>query len=155
LATMVHVGVLSVHDYLPFSWREILVPGASTWRPIAVALGTVGLYGLAMVTSSFYVRRWIGQRAWRYIHFGSFGVFVASLLHGIQAGTDSGSPLMLGVYAGAAIVVFTLTAQRMLTMRASRPLPPSPSAATGNFGQGTPARPASTAAVSRARSGSE
>jgi predicted ferric reductase len=125
LATVVHIGVLSVHEYLPFSWREILVPGTSTWRPIAVALGTVGFYGLVVVTSSFYLRRWIGQKAWRYIHFGSFGVFVASLLHGIKAGTDSSSPLLLGLYAGAAIAVFTLAAQRMVA-RTSSAEPSSP-----------------------------
>ena len=31
IATAVHVGVLSVHDYLDFSWSEILIPGESDW----------------------------------------------------------------------------------------------------------------------------
>ena len=92
LATLVHVGVLSVHDFLDFSWAEILVPGLSDWRPLAVTAGIGAFYGLVLVSTSFYFKRWIGQKAWRTIHFASFGVFVTSLVHGVWAGTDTVEP---------------------------------------------------------------
>ena len=114
IATLVHVGVLSVHDFLDFSWAEILVPGLSDWRPLAVTAGIGALYGLVLVSTSFYFKRWIGQKAWRTIHFASFGVFVASLLHGVWAGTDTARPLMIGLYVGSAIVVFSLVALRIV-----------------------------------------
>jgi methionine sulfoxide reductase heme-binding subunit len=114
LATLVHVVVLSVHDFLDFSWAEILVPGLSDWRPLAVTAGIGALYGLVLVSSSFYFKRWIGQKAWRTIHFASFGVFVTSLLHGVWAGTDTSSPMMIGLYLGSAIVVFSLLALRIV-----------------------------------------
>jgi hypothetical protein len=41
------------------------------------------------------------------------GVFVSSLVHGIWAGTDTSSPIMIGLYLGAAIVVFSLVAIRI------------------------------------------
>jgi hypothetical protein len=115
LATLMHVGVLSVHDYLDFTWLELVVPGWSDWRPLAVALGIVAFYGLALVSTSFYLKKWIGQRAWRTIHFASIGVFVASLLHGMWAGTDTRAPLMIGLYVGSAAVVFTLIGFRIVT----------------------------------------
>lgn len=142
LATAVHVGVLSVHDFLPFSWSEILIPGSSSWRPLAVALGTTAMYGLLVVSLSFYFRRWVGQKAWRYLHFGSFGVFAAALLHGILAGTDR-SGLVLGLYAGATAVVVVLLAQRVL------------SASPANDRHPASMNAVRTAAVSRDRSGSE
>jgi methionine sulfoxide reductase heme-binding subunit len=114
LATWVHVVVLSVHDFLDFSWAEILVPGLSDWRPLAVTAGIGALYGLTLVSTSFYFKRWIGQKAWRTIHFASFGVFVSSMVHGIWAGTDASSPMMIGLYLGSAIVVFSLLALRMV-----------------------------------------
>jgi methionine sulfoxide reductase heme-binding subunit len=114
LATVVHVGVLSVHDFLDFSWVEILVPGLSDWRPLAVTAGIGALYGLVLVSTSFYFKRWIGQKVWRTIHFASFGVFVTSLLHGVWAGTDTASPLMIGLYLGSAVVVFSLVAMRIV-----------------------------------------
>jgi hypothetical protein len=114
LATLVHVGVLSVHDFLDFTWLELLVPGLSDWRPVAVAMGIGAFYGLVLVSTSFYLKRWIGQKAWRAIHFASIGVFVASLLHGMWAGSDTQAPLMIGLYVGSAAVVFTLIGFRLV-----------------------------------------
>ncbi|MEX2651402.1 MAG: hypothetical protein WD473_03010 [Acidimicrobiia bacterium] len=113
LATVVHVMVLSIHDFLEFSWIEILVPGVSDWRPLPTAFGVVSLYALIVVIGSFYLKRFIGQKVWRSIHFISFGLFVSALLHGLLSGTDSGSPLILGLYAGSALVVLTLLAIRL------------------------------------------
>ncbi len=113
IATVVHVVVLSTHDFLDFSWTEILVPGVSDWRPLAVGMGIAALYGLVVVAGSFYVKRWIGQKRWRAIHFASLGVFVSSLVHGMWAGTDTSSPMMIGLYLGSAIVVFGLVAHRI------------------------------------------
>lgn len=113
LATVIHVVVLSIHDFLEFSWNEILIPGRSDWRPLPVALGVVAMYGLVVVAGSFYVKKRIGQKWWRAIHFASFGVFVSALTHGILAGTDTGSTLMIGLYAGTGGVVLTLLALRL------------------------------------------
>jgi hypothetical protein len=113
VATAVHVVVLSTHDFLDFSWSEILLPGVSDWRPLAVGMGIAAFYGMVVVAGSFYVKRWIGQRRWRAIHFASLGVFISSLVHGIWAGTDSSSPLMMGLFLGSGVVVFSLVALRI------------------------------------------
>ena len=41
------------------------------------------------------------------------GRFAASLLHGVTAGTDSRTPLMIGLYIGSAVVVAGLMGLRM------------------------------------------
>jgi methionine sulfoxide reductase heme-binding subunit len=123
LATLIHVFVISIHDFLDFSWAEILIPGVSDWRPLPIAFGTVAMYGLGVIVVSFYVRKWIGQRTWRTIHFGAFGVFLASLVHGIQAGSDSSSPLVMGLYAGATIAIFGLLAHRLTPTEIDSPEP--------------------------------
>jgi sulfoxide reductase heme-binding subunit YedZ len=124
LATLIHIVVLSVHDYLDFSWSEILVPGMSDWRPLGVAFGIAAFYGLVLVSTSFYFKARIGQKRWRAIHFSSFGVFVSSLVHGIWVGTDTSSALMIGLYLGSAIAIFSLAALRMVgDTRAEAPVP--------------------------------
>ena len=121
IATVVHVAVLSVHDFLDFSWAEILIPGVSDWRTGAVAMGVVAMFGLVVIVVSFYVKKHIGQKMWRTIHFGSLGVFVAALLHGISAGSDR-TPLIMGLYFGSAVVVAALIALRVSGEReSSRP----------------------------------
>ena len=79
---------------------------------------------MLLVSTSFYFKRWIGQKAWRSIHFASFGVFVTALVHGVWAGTDTSSPLMIGLYLGSAIVVFSLVALRLVA-ETSRTSPPA------------------------------
>ncbi len=113
LATVVHMAVLSVHDFVPFSWGEILIPGRSSWRPLATALGVVSFYTLVVVIFSFYVKKRIGQKAWRNIHFASFGLFVSALLHGMLSGTDTTNPWVLGLYFGSTVAVFLLLAHRL------------------------------------------
>lgn len=115
VATLVHVFVLSIHEFLAFSWAEILIPGMSDWKRLPVALGVVAFYGLVVVSLSFYFKKRIGQRTWRSIHYGSFGVFVASLIHGVQAGSDSAHPMVIGMYLGAVIVVMLLLAHRLIS----------------------------------------
>ncbi len=123
IATLVHIFVLSIHDFLEFSWAEILVPGLSDWKRLPVALGVVAFYGLVVVSMSFYLKKRIGQRAWRSIHYGSFGVFVASLIHGIHAGTDSAHPMMIGMYLGSVVVIMLLLAHRLISASSASPAP--------------------------------
>jgi predicted ferric reductase len=113
LATFVHMFALSIHEYIEFDWPDILVPGRATWRPTAVALGVVAFYGMTIISVSFYFKKFIGQQAWRAIHFGSFGVFVSTVLHGVMSGTDSGEPWMVGLYTGTAVAVALLLLIRL------------------------------------------
>lgn len=113
LATIVHMVALYTHDFLEFDAADILVPGRSEWRPLAVAWGIVAFYAMVLVIVSFYMRKRIGQRQWRLLHFLSYGVFLGALVHGLAAGTDSAEPVVLGIYIASAAVVVGLTAIRL------------------------------------------
>ena len=115
LATVVHMIALVADSFVEFSWLDVLVPGMSTWQPLATALGVVAFWTGAVVAGSFYVKKWIGQRTWRSIHFASYGAFTAALVHGAMAGTDRANPVVVGVFAAAAIGVAGLTLIRVLT----------------------------------------
>ncbi len=112
LATIVHMVALYTHDFLEFDAVDILVPGASEWRPLAVSWGVMAFYGLIVVTFSFYLRKWIGQATWRLLHFAAFGTFAGAGIHGIAAGTDTGSPAVLALYVGSVAVVVLLVIVR-------------------------------------------
>ena len=135
LATAVHMVALYAHDYMEFDAAAIFVPGASQWRPLAVAWGVTAFYGLIVVTFSFYLRSWIGQGAWRALHFASFGTFVGAAIHGITAGTDSTSPWVMALYAGSLTAVVLLIVVRATASaapdraRPTRQIPVRPTAA--------------------------
>ena len=70
-----HIVVLLADQYLPFSVAQILVPFAAPYRPVWVGLGTIGLYLTLLVSITFYIRRWIGQKTFRLIHLVSYIAF--------------------------------------------------------------------------------
>jgi DMSO/TMAO reductase YedYZ heme-binding membrane subunit len=113
IATVIHVTAILTDQYVGFSLTNVLVPGTSPWRPLAVAFGIVALYGLILTSSTFYIRRRIGQATWRAIHYLTYGVFTSALLHGIKAGTDSHGALAVALYGGTGVVVLALTAIRV------------------------------------------
>lgn len=115
IATIVHMVMLGLDDYIHFGPSQILVPGASSWRPFAVSLGVVAFYATTIVSLSFYVKRWIGHERWKTIHFIAFGTYLATLMHGVLAGTDTMHPVILGLYVTSAALVFGLVAVRALT----------------------------------------
>ncbi len=90
---------------IAFSLVNLLVPLNEPYAPFAVDLGVVSMYGLAIVLFSSWLRRRITNVAWRTLHYLSFGVFALVTIHGLLAGTDSGSAWMRLVYIAAVGVV--------------------------------------------------
>jgi len=116
-----HALVLLGDRYIGFTPASLLVPfGAAGYRPFWTGLGQVGLLVMLAVTLSFSVRRWIGRRAWRVLHFLSFALFVLVLGHGLGAGSDAGAPWARLLYWSTGTSVVFLTAYRTLLARAAR-----------------------------------
>ena len=106
----VHGVLLGLDKTVPFSLTQIVVPGLAPYAPLAVAAGQVTFYLTALVIASFYVRRTIGQRSWRLLHYLTFLAFIGATAHGLAAGTDSGSAWAWGIYVTASVsVVFLFT----------------------------------------------
>lgn len=97
-----HALLLLADRTVQFSWVDLLVPFASSYRPFAIALGVFGLYALVTLEVSSWLRRWTGGAPWRRMHAISFGLYIAATFHGILSGSDSGRwPLGL-LYLGSA-----------------------------------------------------
>jgi DMSO/TMAO reductase YedYZ heme-binding membrane subunit len=118
LATL-HVVILLADQSFAFTPRALLVPFASPYSPTWVGIGQITFYGLAIITASFYVRRQIGQRAWRMLHYLTFLAFIGATVHGIMSGSDSGSFWAFWVYlVPGATSVFLLTYRITISMAA-------------------------------------
>lgn len=104
-----HALILLGDDYISYSLAQILIPfAAAGYRPIATGLGQVAFYLAIMVTFSFYVKKRIGRRAWRIIHYASFLLFILIILHGLTAGTDASSLRYLYLVSFGSILFLTL-----------------------------------------------
>lgn len=119
----VHALLLTLDSTVPFSFADLLVPFQGPYRPLWVGFGQIAFYLALAVVVSFYVRGRIGQRAWRLLHYVTFLAFLTSTLHGLQAGTDSGTPWAWSIYMGATVAVVFLLAYRItlsISLRRSR-----------------------------------
>ncbi len=97
-----HVAAVLADPVMHFGLVAALVPFAAPWRPSAIAAGVVAAWLTLMLAVSFRMRKWIGQRGWRRLHYASFGAFLLALGHALAAGTDLagiGGPI-LAVVAG-------------------------------------------------------
>ena len=116
----VHGALLALDRTVPFSLAQIAVPGLAPHAPLWVAAGQVTFYLMVAVVASFYLRRRIGQRAWRLLHYVTFLAFVGATAHGLGAGTDSATPWAWWTYVGATTAVAFLFAYRVVTALGAR-----------------------------------
>lgn len=112
-----HALILLGDSYITYTIPDILIPFKNNeYRPVWVGLGQVAIYLLLMVILSFYLRKQIGRRGWRIIHFFSYAVFLMALIHGVMAGTDTQS-LGVDVYYWSLLAsILFLTTYRVLTV---------------------------------------
>jgi DMSO/TMAO reductase YedYZ heme-binding membrane subunit len=109
---------------MKFGVVAAVVPGAAPWRPVTVAAGIVAGYLMLTLAVSFRVRRQIGQRRWRQLHYASFGAFALALGHALHAGTDLQGNTGLIFAAIALAPILWLILARILMPRPGRPAIP-------------------------------
>jgi DMSO/TMAO reductase YedYZ heme-binding membrane subunit len=85
-----------------------------------VGVGQLSLAMWLVVFLSFYVRRRIGQKRWRSLHYLSFAAFLGATVHGLMAGTDTASSRIVVGYAVALAIVAFLLAYRIVLAAAAR-----------------------------------
>ncbi len=127
-ALVLHLGGLLLDPVLHFGVLSVLVPGAASYRPGAVALGIVAGWLSLALAASFKARRWIGQKGWRRLHYASFAAFWLALGHALLVGTDLkgfGGPVTALLAAGP---VLWLTFYRLLVPRQAPARPRVPAA---------------------------
>jgi DMSO/TMAO reductase YedYZ heme-binding membrane subunit len=117
----VHVVAILADSYVQFSPADVLLPLVSTWHPVAVAWGIVGLYVLVAVEITSLVRARLSPKAWRTVHMLSYVLLALVTVHFLAAGTDATdllpttSAVLMGTATGfgAAMLLTWRTAPRV------------------------------------------
>lgn len=122
-ALVLHAVSLVLDTTVKVSLAALVVPGLVAYRPAAVAAGVVGGWLFAVITASFWLRKRIGVRMWRRLHWFTYALFGLATIHGITAGTDASQPWARGLYLGALGSVVAATAWRALVPPARKERP--------------------------------
>ncbi|HET7310674.1 MAG TPA: hypothetical protein VFJ17_05050 [Mycobacteriales bacterium] len=104
-----HVVALVLDSFAGVGVLGAVVPGASGFRPFAVALGTVSLYLAVLVGGSAALAGRLTGRFWRPIHGAASVVFALAWTHGLLAGSDALRLRWMYAVTGGLVVLLALT----------------------------------------------
>jgi sulfoxide reductase heme-binding subunit YedZ len=120
-AVALHGIALLLDSTVRISLAALLVPGLAPYRPLWTASGVLAAELMLVVYVSFSLRRRIGPKNWRRLHWATYLIFAAATAHGVSAGTDTAWTFSL--YVGAVGAVAAATAWRALARPSPRPVP--------------------------------
>ncbi len=112
-----HVFVLTADRYLPYSLAQVLIPFISPYRPVWVGIGTIAFYLTLLVTVTFYLKKRIGMKNFRVIHYSSLVAYLFAVVHSLLSGTDSSLPATQILYASTFLVVLFLVVYWLVSLR--------------------------------------
>ena len=115
-----HIVVLVLDHYLPFTVAQVLIPFIAPYRPLWVGIGVISLYLILLVTITYYIRDRIGMRTFRTIHVLSLVAYAGATFHGLYSGTDSPLMAMQLLYEVTGLVVIFLTIYWLVIMAQNR-----------------------------------
>jgi DMSO/TMAO reductase YedYZ heme-binding membrane subunit len=81
--SLLGLGALALHGLalvadrtVEISPAALLIPGITPYRPLWTALGIIAAELMALLVVSFSLRRRIGTKAWRKLHYAAYAIFV-------------------------------------------------------------------------------
>lgn len=104
-----HVVALVLDAFAGVGALGAVVPGASGFRPFAVALGTVSLYLAVLVGGSAALAGRLTGRVWRPIHVVASFVFALAWAHGLLAGSDAARLRLMYAVTGGLVAFLAVT----------------------------------------------
>jgi sulfoxide reductase heme-binding subunit YedZ len=116
-----HAGVLLADGWLRPGIAGIALPFQLGYRPVWTGIGIIAGWLALILGLSFYVRKWIGTRTWRWLHRWTLAVYVLAIGHAVGAGTDGRSTWMLVMLTLLTAPIVFAFSYRILPAGAARP----------------------------------
>ena len=91
IMVVLHMVSLMLDGWLQFSIAETLVPFATDFKPLAVALGIIAFYIVVAVQGSSLMMNILPRGFWKGLHYSSYVALLLVSLHAGWTGTDVGS----------------------------------------------------------------
>lgn len=93
----IHIATAVVDPFTHLGITAAVVPFGSYYRTFWLGLGTLAVELMLAVVLTSLVRRRLGQRVWRAIHWLAYAVWPIAVVHGIGTGTDAFSLWSLAI----------------------------------------------------------
>ena len=104
LLVALHMGLLFLDPYAKLRLIDFVVPFLGAYRPLWQGLGTVAFDVLIVVIITSLLRRRLGLRIFRAVHWTTYLLWPIAMAHSLGNGTDTGRIWFLG-FAGVCTVM--------------------------------------------------
>ncbi|HEX5148337.1 MAG TPA: ferric reductase-like transmembrane domain-containing protein [Candidatus Limnocylindrales bacterium] len=92
-----HIATAILDPFTSLGLAAAIVPFASSYRPLAVALGVISVDLVLAVIVTSLLRERLGHRLWRAVHWLAYAAWPMAVLHSLTAGSDAFAPWMLAI----------------------------------------------------------
>jgi sulfoxide reductase heme-binding subunit YedZ len=96
----VHVFTSVIDHYVHISLADAFVPFVSAYKPFWLGVGAIGADLMLAVLITSALRRRIGYRRWRAVHYLSYGIWATSIAHSVAIGSDTRVTAIVVLFAG-------------------------------------------------------
>lgn len=119
---VVHILTTVLDSFAPVGLADSVIPFVSPYRPIWVGLGALSFDLIIALVITSLVRRRLGLRAWRAIHWLAYLSWPVAVLHGLGTGTDTKLWWMLALTAMCVAAVVAAVLARLRAAGRREPL---------------------------------
>jgi hypothetical protein len=105
LVLVVHIITSVLDSFAPISLTNAVIPFTGTYRPLWLGLGALSFDLLVALAVTSLVRRRLGYRAWRAVHWLAYASWPVAVLHGLGTGSDTKIWWMLALTGVCVIAV--------------------------------------------------
>jgi len=105
LLVALHMGLLFLDPYAKLRLIDFVVPFLGAYRPLWQGLGTVAFDVLLVVIITSLLRRRLGLRIFRAVHWTTYLLWPIAMAHSLGNGTDTGRAWFLGFAGVCALMV--------------------------------------------------
>ncbi len=100
----IHVTTAVVDPYAGVALADLVLPFGAASQPLWLGLGALALDLVLALIVTGLLRRRVGQRTFRAVHWAAYAAWPFALLHGLGIGSDATTPWMR-VVTGACILL--------------------------------------------------
>jgi predicted ferric reductase len=115
----VHIAASILDTYVSIPVIAAVVPFTSNYQPFWVGLGALAVDVMLAVIITSLLRRHIGLRVWKAIHWLNYALWPVAVAHTIGIGSDTGSAWGMGLTIVCCVIVAAAVAARVVSAPAS------------------------------------
>jgi DMSO/TMAO reductase YedYZ heme-binding membrane subunit len=102
---VIHIVTSVLDGFAPITLLDGVIPFVTPYRPLWMGLGTLAFDLLLAIAITSLVRRRLGYRTWRAIHWLAYASWPVAVLHGLGTGSDVKQWWMLALTVACIVAV--------------------------------------------------